>query len=67
MSQGGKTKLLPKGHHLYHTDKNINEKKSSYLSCENYILKKQVGIDLENCVYLWKFLAKSLGGLKEDK
>lgn len=31
------------------------------------LLKKQVGIDLENCVYLWKFLAKSLGGLKEDK
>ena len=31
------------------------------------LLKKQVGIDLENCVYLWKFLAKSLEGFKEDK
>lgn len=41
------------------------EMKSSYLSCENYL--KQVGVDLENCVYLWKFLATSLGGLEINR
>lgn len=63
MSQGGKTKLLPKEHRLYHTDKNRNEIKLPLWK----LLKKQVKVDLENCVYLWKFPAKSLGGLKEDR
>lgn len=64
MSQGGKTKLLPKEHRLYHTDKNRNEIKLPNLW---KLLKKQVGVDLENCVYLWKFLAKSLGGLEINR
>lgn len=64
MSQGGKTKLLPKEHRLYHTDKNRNEIKLPKLW---KLLKKQVGVDLENCVYLWKFLAKSLGGLEINR
>ena len=64
MSQGGKTKLLPKEHRLYHTDKNRNEIKLPKLW---KLLKKQVGVDLENCVYLWKFLATSLGGLEINR
>ena len=64
MSQGGKTKLLAKEHRLYHTDKNRNEIKLPNLW---KLLKKQVGVDLENCVYLWKFLAKSLGGLEINR
>ena len=64
MSQGGKTKLLPKEHRLYHTDKNRNEIKLPKLW---KLLKKQVGVDLENCVHLWKFLAKSLGGLEINR
>lgn len=64
MSQGGKTKLLPKEHRLYHTDRNRNEIKLPKLW---KLLKKQVGVDLENCVYLWKFLAKSLGGLEINR
>ena len=64
MSQGGKTKLLPKEHRLYHTDRNRNEIKLPKLW---KLLKKQVGVDLENCVYLGKFLAKSLGGLEINR
>lgn len=64
MSQGGKTKLLPKEHRLYHTDRNRNEIKLPKLW---KLLKKQVGVDVENCVYLWKFLAKSLGGLEINR